>query len=726
MKKLSRLICLSLCMLLLASCGQQLTSPRYTKPAAGPEDAANQRQISRADPGYVNYLERQSMLYSATELARIVSGYDIAWRNSGSQPNPQGLLNVGSALLRIHPQTLVTPMKQSAFSQLANPVTWTILGKVGILGLYVAPTGGSAALWDYAKTIGFSDGEDVIQYKPALAIGSEDDYRAVLASSVSASGMLGGDLVPAATGIGPDFFLAARALRDYPGIYCMMEIPRELWASLPTAADEWAVTALNSEQESALAAKNVIPKNMAQERIPFLPTNGWAVTGEVRGVDGTMRRWVYRYSGTPKRPVMNWEDPSAAARRIMSGSSIRQVGLMGNALVGYHVGAWMGLDTRGLHTDTSPEGVLQPAEGAAVTIGREVRRYGGWGMLRDDAPIPFLQKVMREGPDFVQDTLFSPAAEHALLTGDASLLQFMTDEAMRYRFDMKRLVHMGSGQDGVDYSLAHLQWLASMSNEGKSDQARSLYSSVLSSLSSAAGSSGLLSGNTLYTTPAGIAAIALKTPDPTAPAREDVGKIERGHMLLMFYKAMQPGVFMPSGQDVVGLMPLNWHKAGASQADWNNRLATMGSFPLLSSADGLTLNAQGIPRANMIYSTIDTQSTTNNSLLNDLGNFIRIRRNIQIDRGELTARLSSNRSVIANVYRLPRNQSYAIVVCNFSQSPRSESLDCGRVSGLVSAMGQYTPVDITGQISTVNNNGSTLQLELPPWTGVLIYVGGQI
>ncbi len=728
MKKYFRIIYIAACLFILlgaAACSQN-TASRYTKPAATDETAPGNR-MTRADPGYVQYLERQSMLAGTIDLARIVSGCDIAWRNSGSQPNPQRFMEIGSTWLRIHPQTVLVPARRSPFEQLANPIMWTVMGNSGMTGMYVAPTGASGAIWDYARSAGLNSAEDIINYNFAMGLGKDEDFRAILKAANQRQAMLGGDIVPAATGIGPDFFLAARSLRDYPGIYCMMEVPRELWPTLPQASEEWSAQKLSSAQVAALAEKKLIPPSMAQDKITFLPQNGWAITGEVRGMDGTLRRWVYRYSGNPQRPVLNWEDPSAAARRIISGSSIRQVGILGNALVGYRVAPWMGLDTRGTHS--SPDETWQPAEEAAVTIAREVRRYGGWGWIRDDVPIPFLQLVMRDGPDFAQDSIFSPAAEHALLTGNASLLNFMTDEALRCKFDLKRLVHATSGPDGVNYALPHLQWLASMSNSEPEHKARAgeILAATLEEMRAATAGSDLETGNVLYSTPAGLAALAMKVPDPTAVGREEGLTVKKGHLLLMFYKAMQPGVFMPSGQDAVGALPVNWTKSADKKENWNASLSAMGAFPLLASADSITVNAQGLPRANTLYAPLDVQTHDNTSFLHDVNEFISVRRSLLIDRSELAGRIpAKGKGVIATVYKLPKESHFAISICNFSQVPSTETLDCGSIPGLIDAMRRYTPVDITRHIGTVNNNGSAIQLTLPAWTGVLIYVGGAV
>jgi trehalose synthase len=422
----------------------------------------------------MQHLYKLSMLGKSAELAAIVSGSGLGWRMAGSSQNPGDLLTLAGAWLRIHPQTILAPGQSSPLAQLGGPVVWEALSRNGIGGIYIAPAGASGGLWDYRRERMYSDGEDVAQYDFALYLGKDDAYTAIVRSAAAFRSFLGGDIIPAATGVGPDFFLAARDYRNYSGIYCMVEVPRESWGILPPAQAEWELRPLLPFQTKALEDKGLIPSVLNQETLNFLPVSGWASTSEVRGVDGRLRRWVYRYFGEYRRPVLNWTDPSSAARQILSGSVVRQVGLLGNALNGFSVRPFIGLERYGQSfrsgragdSGASLSGYTQAME-AAISISRQARSYGGWTWLRDELPLPILRDFLQVGPDFAWNSAASPAAEHALLCGNAALLRFMIDEALVLGLDFKRLVHASSGHEGISYLLPHLQYLKSRQADGQ-------------------------------------------------------------------------------------------------------------------------------------------------------------------------------------------------------------------------------------------------------------------
>ena len=72
--------------LLLCACAQEVMGPHGRKPlllsgAERPDRAPG--SLLRADPGYIQWLERQSMLGNADDLAAEVSGSERLWGNSG-------------------------------------------------------------------------------------------------------------------------------------------------------------------------------------------------------------------------------------------------------------------------------------------------------------------------------------------------------------------------------------------------------------------------------------------------------------------------------------------------------------------------------------------------------------------------------------------------------------------------------------------------------------------
>ena len=711
------LICLLILSLLLPFCSPN-KRPRKYKPNEEQPAESELMPMPRADPTYMQYLERNSMLTKSSEMARVVSGSELAWRSPASTGAPDELLSFADTWLTVHPLTILTSSRSSTFSQLNDPTLWPILREAGIKGLYIAPMQGAGAIWAKNRT-GVDTGEDVVQYAFSQAAGREEEYRTLMSKVMDNQGLVGSDLIPAATGLGPDFFLAARNVREYPGVYCMVDIPQKLWGHLPEVASEWDTLPLDQSQISALNNEGLLPTAMRDESSPLGRAGGWAATGLVRGVDGHSRRWVYRYYGSPKYAVLNWEDPSQTAHRILSGSAVQQVGLRGQALIGLRFEAFQGLEAAPSNPSGARSFSVEPAMTAAQSMGREIRRYGGWSWVRDDdLPLNSVADFLRSGSDFIFDSAFSPAAEHALLTGDATLARFMADEVLRLKIDARRLVHTTPSQDGINYSLPYLRFLETTAVGGDANTFRQ---SILNARDNAVShlSPSPVKDGYLYTTSAGLAAMALNMPKGnTAGYASEAAK---GHSLLVFFKAMQPGIFMLSGQDLAGVMPLHWSSMSGSSSSWDVANASRGSYALTSSAERLAVTTMGIPKAQTLYPFPDEQVHKKGSFLRRIGSFLRVRSQIGVARGTLVARpATQNTGVIALLTRIPDRNGYVLSVCNFSRNSVRENISLTGVPGIASDLGQVKAISLGGNHTVSRQH---ISVSLGPWEGRALLIG---
>ena len=329
--------------LLLCACAQEVMGPHGRKPlllsgAERPDRAPG--SLLRADPGYIQWLERQSMLGNADDLAAEVSGSERLWGNSGSNDRLPLLLDAAPCWLEVNPHTLRG--KATAMQTLARSGTLEAFRRMGFSGLYLSPSQEQGALWHNQLRPDFGTGTTSLAFD---ARSGDDEQFARLNARAAAGGFqLGGSLPPAATGLGPDFFLQARHASRFSGLYAMMEAPASLWSTLPVSPQEWECLPLNAEQCRALTDKGLLPPALLRDGLPWATPGGWAVTGEVRGADGKPRRWLYRYAGNVLRPVLLWQDPSGQARRVLSAAVIRHTGLQQQTLAGLHLEAIMGLD----------------------------------------------------------------------------------------------------------------------------------------------------------------------------------------------------------------------------------------------------------------------------------------------------------------------------------------------------------------------------------------------
>ena len=120
------LVCLLILSLLLPFCSPN-KRPRKYKPNEEQPAEAEQIPMPRADPSYLQYLERNSMLTKSSEMARVVSGSELAWRSSASTGAPDELLNYADIWLAVHPLTILTSVRSSTFNQPNDPTLAPIL-----------------------------------------------------------------------------------------------------------------------------------------------------------------------------------------------------------------------------------------------------------------------------------------------------------------------------------------------------------------------------------------------------------------------------------------------------------------------------------------------------------------------------------------------------------------------------------------------------------------------
>lgn len=702
--------------------------------------------INRADPGYMQYIERQSMLHDAARMAQMVSGSNFIWRRPSAAPWPEALLELNNVWLTLNPQMVQTPGRSSVLAHLSSPALWSSLNESGITGLHIAPTGASGKLWDHDPKHYLGAHDNIIQYTFSKDIGTEQEYSRVIEQSKRHNILLGGDLIPAATGIGPDFLLAVRNLRNYPGIFCLIEVPKSLWSNLPTAkrdnSGDVQVMALNPVQIERLSREGLFPKSLRQDAIKDVIKTGWAATSEVRGNDGNLRRWVYRYAYDIKRPILNFGDPSSTAQQIAGGSTIFQSAILGNSLTAAQLSPLIGLEPDAKTPKSSTEhSDFALLSSVASRLASQSRAYGSNSWIKDELPMPIARELMQNGPDAVQG-MFTPAAEHALLTGNASLLNFLQDEALNFGLDWSRLVHSSVGHEGLSYALPHLRYLASPPPSARIqsfriNRAKTLLREVPAQAMSVAApknrtdSARLFENNRLYTTPVGVSALALNIHNNSELTPENESAIRNGHMLLQFFKAMQPGIYMLAGQDLVGAMPVDQSYLTDERLR-DKHLAAMGAFPLLSGAESGVYGSISLPKAKSIYGSVDMQLYHSASFLRELGELISLRQRLGIARGTVIGRLKSNNpgtSVL--VTRLPRaNQAasrpgartYAISVVNFSQTESSEYLDLSTIPELEAILPNAQVGLATGNFLSMRRQENWLFMLEPGWSKGLVLI----
>src|SRR5439155_4954041 len=106
-------------------------------------------------------------------------------------------------------------------------------------------TGAAGNGWEFTPTLDGWFDRISIDLDPAL--GTKGEYARLVEAAAARKGSVAGDLVPLHTGLGPDFRLALRAYRDYPGMYTMIEVRRDDCGG----ADEPAVVVVREGKRAA-------------------------------------------------------------------------------------------------------------------------------------------------------------------------------------------------------------------------------------------------------------------------------------------------------------------------------------------------------------------------------------------------------------------------------------------------------------------------------------------
>lgn len=680
--------CLACC---LAACTSQKHAARPASGATAAQAASN--GLPRADPGYLQWLERQSMLGAAPELTAQVSGTERIWRNSSTARRLPVLLGAAPNWFALNPYAVSTG--RPVFRALAGGAGAGFpdaLPQAGLNGLFVSPTGERGDIWNkhHQPSPG---GENVASLRFDPALGSDADFEKLAQRLEPLQIQLGGELPPAATGLGPDFILQARRAARFDGIYAMIAVPRKDWDLLPRLPDEWECLPLRPEAVAQLARRGLLPDALVRDSLPWATPGGWAATGEVRGADGQIRRWVYRYSGDALRPVLLWQDPSGQARRIFSAAIIRHTGLQQQTLTGLRLEALMGLDVpAGAAEDAA---AAQAARFARLTPGldaldeaaREVHRYGGWAMQDDVLPPSLTPVVLAGAVDFSRDSITPAAAAYALLSGDAAPLAALLRASQASGVDQSRLARGLHDWRAVDWRpLLDLP------------QGRELIRKAQRLVGAPP------EAMRLWTTPASLAAraLGLKPAETSASAADGNGKnaaLREACLLLLGWRVGLPGLSFVSPQDLSGALDLP-----RSTADLP---ASLGLTPLWGDNPG-NVGQSGTPAATSAFGALEQQWADGQSFLHSMARLLRARRDAGLAEGKLLAVFSGPPGCVAVLSALPSGGCW-LLAANFSAEKRIFPLT------LPSGIAARAARDIGGGqdlSSALTRNGHGLELEL--------------
>src|SRR4051794_32439591 len=83
-------------------------------------------------PEYIQFLEQNSMLFQADQVADRVSGMGVQWREDFGVPEPLKLVQLASTWLLRYPGSEITPEGASVVRSWSDPAFWAAAHDTGI------------------------------------------------------------------------------------------------------------------------------------------------------------------------------------------------------------------------------------------------------------------------------------------------------------------------------------------------------------------------------------------------------------------------------------------------------------------------------------------------------------------------------------------------------------------------------------------------------------------
>ena len=687
--------------------------------ARGPANARNKN--------YTRWLEKESMLAQANKIAKQYSAQGSMWQRPFARPRPRTAVKMASVWYTAYAPSLVTRDGESILSALGDDKLWAAFQKVGIDAVHTGPVKQAGGVSGWQQTPSIDGHFDRISTKIDPVFGTDNDFKRMSASAKKHGGIIIDDIIPGHTGKGYDFRLAEMAHDEYPGIYHMVEIAPEDWGILPDVPRGSDSVNLSLETEEELKKRGYIIGRLQRVIFyePGVKETNWSATGEVRGVDGVLRRWVYLHYFKGGQPSINWLDPSFAGMKLVVGDALHSLGSLGSNALRLDANGFLGVEKSSEDMPAWSEG--HPlSEAANLLISGMVRKVGGFTFQELNLSIDDIKIMSSAGADLSYDFVNRPAYHHALVKGDTEFLRLMMHAARDIGVDPASLVHALQNHDELTYELVHL-WTVHKDDifgfRGADISGLELRKLIRQELAQALTGEAapynlLFTANGIACTTASMIAAVLGYSDLGKINEEAAEKIKNVHLLLAMFNAWQPGVFALSGWDLCGALTVDAESVMDLMKGGDTRWINRGGYDLLGINPGAQTSSAGMPLARSLYGPLSHQLYDENSFARRLSEIIQIRKKYRIDTAhQVDVPDVSQKSLLVMVHKLEDNEDYQLTVLNF----------CGdTVSGSIAS--EYLPPgakinDMLGgrQLAIVDDLKS-FPLTLMPYQGLSLLV----
>jgi trehalose synthase len=640
-------------------------------------------QGDRSEPSDVAWLVERSMLHEAELTARRYSGQGALWQHPYASPQPRAASALASVWFTAYPASHITRPGDTVLRGLGDPELWGFFRDIGVTAVHTGPMKRAGGLRgrEYTPTV---DGNfDRISTEIDPAFGTEDEYKALVRRAGDSGAVVIGDIIPGHSGKGADFRLAERGYRDYPALYHMVEIQPKDWTVLPPVPAGKDSINLEPEVVDELKTRGYIvgqlPRTIFYEK--GVKETDWSATDAVPGSDGKTRRWVYLHYFKEGQPTFNWLDPAFAAQRLVAGDALHSLGTLGERMLRLDANGFLGIEI-------APNNGRAWSEGHPLSITSNqliaglVRKLGGFTFQELNLTLEDIKAMSQGGADLSYDFVTRPAYHHALVTGDAEFLRLMLALQKTYQIDPAALIHALQNHDELTLELVHF-WTrhkdAPFTFRGKRVKGSELRDLVRADmrgrLFGPAAPYNLEAANGVSCTTATVIAAALGIRDVSRLTDAQRQDIQRAHLLLAMYNAMQPGVFALSGWDLVGALTLPAESVKARLADGDTRWINRGAYDLLGHGAAAPTSRAGLPRAPALYGTLPEQLRRAGSFASQLKHMLRVRAEYRINESEqIDVPAVKARGLLVMVHRLAAGKGTQITVLNFGRTPVRETV----------------------------------------------------
>jgi trehalose synthase len=630
------------------------------------------------------------MLEQGAAISRQYAGRGAMWRRPYAAAQPRAAASLASVWFAAYPPAIITRAGDSVLHTLGDPALWQAFAEVGIQAVHTGPMKRSGGVTGRTFTPSIDGNFDRIGLAIDPGLGTTAEFIAMSRTANASGAVVIDDIVPGHTGKGPDFRLAERAHGDYPGIYHMVEIAPEDWALLPAVPAGQDSANLDAAAMNALHARGYIVGALSRTIFyePGVKETDWSATDVVQGVDGVARRWVYLHYFKAGQPTLNWLDPTFAGPRLVLGDALHSLGVLGASMLRLDANGFLGVEQRAGAPAWSEGHPLSVT--ANQLIAGLVRKAGGFTFQELNLTVDDIAAMSHGGADLSYDFITRPAYHVALALGDTAFLRLMLGEMRKAGVDPAALVHALQNHDELTLELVHFWTLHKDDRYHLSGQ--EFTGGALREQIRAAMYERLAGPETPYNlrfttngvacTTASMVAAALRIRDLEHLDAAQVAAIQRAHLLLAMYNALQPGVFALSGWDLVGALTLPAAAVADLMGDGDTRWVNRGAYDLLGVDPAATHSQAGLPRARTLYGSLPAQLRDPHSFASQLRHLLAVRRRYRIfESRQIAVPDVTAPGLLILVHALPDGLGTEITALNFGAEPLEETVTLEAVAG---------------------------------------------